>query len=269
MEANKIQNASYLDILFEGRNKKYGSYELRANYPRRVKRSMLTLLVLGVVVAGYYAYGAIKPKAKEAPKPMLREVVLAEPPPIDPKKPPPPPPPSEPPPPVKPTVKFTPPVIKEDEEVKEDEVIADKEELKEAVAGVKTQEGDPEGIDVPIDNPNPGAGKIVEAPPPPPEIYTVVDQQPEFPGDVRAYLADKLQYPDQAREAGIEGRVVVRFVVDENGAISQTSVQRGIGGGCDEEALRVVRGMPKWRPAKVNGKPVKSYFSLPIKFTLE
>jgi protein TonB len=147
-------------------------------------------------------------------------------------------------------------------------VLDDKSKLEDAVAGVKTQAGDINGIDVPIDNPGTGT-QIVEAAPPPPEIYTVVDQQPVFPGDVRAYLADKLNYPDQAREAGIEGRVVVRFVVDEEGRISQASVQRGIGGGCDEEALRVVRGMPKWTPAKVNGKPVKSYFSLPIKFTLE
>ena len=268
MEANKIQTASYLDILFEGRNKSYGSYELRTNYPKRVKRAMAFLLLVGLLIAGYYAYSSIKPKENSTPKPVLKEVTLTEPPPIDETKPPPPPPPEAPPPPVKPTVKFTPPVIKEDEEVKEDEVIEDKSKLEEAVAGVKTQEGDPNGIDVPIDNPGTGTA-IVESAPPPPEIYTVVDQQPEFPGDVRSYLADKLNYPDQAREAGIEGRVVVRFVVNEEGAISQASVQRGIGGGCDEEALRVVRGMPKWKPAKVNGKPVKSYFSLPIKFTLE
>lgn len=269
MEANKIQSSSYLDILFEGRNKSYGSYELRTNYPKRVKRAMAFLLLVGLLIAGYYAYASIKPKASDKPKPIMKQVTLAEPPPIDETKPPPPPPPEAPPPPVKPTVKFTPPVIKEDEEVKEDEVIADKKELEEAVAGVKTQEGDPNGIDVPIDNLGTGT-QIVEGPAyDPSKIETIVDQQPEFPGDVRSYLADKLNYPDQAREAGIEGRVVVRFVVDEEGAISQASVQRGIGGGCDEEALRVVRGMPKWKPAKLNGRAVKSYFSLPIKFTLE
>jgi len=268
MDVNKLQNASYLDILFEGRNKKYGSYELRTNYPKRIKRSMLALVVVGLLIGGYYGFAAIKPKPKTVERPILKEVTLAEPPPIDETKPPPPPPPAAPPPPVKPTVKFTPPVIKENEEVREDEVIA--ETPREETPGPKTQEGDVDGIEAPID-PGSGTGnQLTETPARDPnKIETVVDQQPEFPGDVRRYLADKLQYPDQAREAGIEGRVVVKFVVDEEGRISQATIAKSLGGGCDEEALRVVRGMPRWKPARLNGEAVKAYFQLPIKFTLE
>lgn len=269
MDINKILKSDYLDILFEGRNKSYGGYELRRNYPKRVGRSMIVIGAIFLVGVGSYVFANMKKKGIEKPKPILREVTLAEPPPIDPKKPPPPPPPTEPPPPVKPTVKFTPPVIEKDEDVKEDEKPPDVQEVKEAAAGIKTQEGDPNGIDPGIvDNPGTGTG-VVEAAPPPPQIFTYVEQMPEFNGNVQEYLGNKLRYPDQAREAGIEGRVIVKFVVNEDGDISDANVVRGIGGGCDEEALRVVKSMPKWKPGKQNGRPVKVYFTLPISFKLE
>lgn len=269
MDINKILKSDYLDILFEGRNKSYGGYELRRNYPKRVGRSMIAIGTVLLVGIGSYVLANIKKEDKGKTKPVMREVTLAEPPPIDPKKPPPPPPPSEPPPPVKPTVKFTPPVIEKDEEVKEDEKPPEQTELKEAAAGIKTQEGDVNGIDPGIvDNPGTGTG-VVEAAPPPPQIFTYVEQMPEFNGNVQEYLGNKLRYPDQAREAGIEGRVIVQFVVNEDGDISDAVVKRGIGGGCDEEALRVVKSMPKWKPGKQNGRPVKVYFTLPISFKLE
>lgn len=272
MDGNKILNSDYLDILFEGRNKKYGGYELRKNYPKRVGKTMLVLLGIGVSIAAYAVISSMEKPEKVEPIAMVKEVTLAEPPPIDPKKPPPPPPPSEPPPPVKPTVKFTPPVIKKDEEVKEEEKPAEVSELKEAAAGVKTQEGDPTGIDPGIvDNPGTGTG-VVEAPPPPPQIFTYVEQMPEFPGGDAArmaFLQKNLRYPDAARENNITGRVIVRFVVNEEGDISDVQIVRGIGGGCDEEAKRVVQKMPKWKPGKQNGRAVKVYFTLPIVFSLE
>lgn len=269
MDINKILKSDYLDILFEGRNKSYGGYELRKNYPKRVGRSMLALVIAFGFGVGYYAIANMSKKGPEKTKPIMREVTLAEPPPIDPKKPPPPPPPAEPPPPVKPTVKFTPPVIEKDEDVKEDEKPPEQTELKEVASGPKTEAGDPNGIDPGIvDNPGTGTG-VVEAAPPPPQIFTYVEQMPEFNGNVQEYLANKLRYPDQAREAGIEGRVIVKFVVNEDGDISDAQVVRGIGGGCDEEALRVVKSMPKWKAGKQNGRPVKVYFTLPISFRLE
>ena len=115
MDINKILNADYLDILFEGRNKKYGAYELRKKYKRRAYLgAFLTVLIVG----GLFAATLIKPEKKEVVDmaPVINEVKLAQPPPVDPEKPPPPPPPAAPPP-VKPTVKFTPPVIEKDEVV--------------------------------------------------------------------------------------------------------------------------------------------------------
>ncbi len=102
-----------------------------------------------------------------------------------------------------------------------------------------------------------------------PGVRNFVEQMPEFIGDVRAYLSDKLDYPARAKENGIEGRVVIRFVVRADGSITDAKVQQSIGGGCDEEALRVVRAMPKWKPRKQNGKPVAVWFNLPIHFRMQ
>ncbi len=102
-------------------------------------------------------------------------------------------------------------------------------------------------------------------------IYTVTQEQPEFPGGIpalTAYLSRNLVYPVKAQEAGIQGKVIVRFIVDNEGRLSDAKVMKGIGGGCDEEALRVIRNMPKWKPAKQNGRSVKVYYSQPISFRL-
>ena len=96
----------------------------------------------------------------------------------------------------------------------------------------------------------------------------LVDQMPQFVGDMNAYIASHIHYPDAAREAGIGGKVVIRFVVNEDGSVSDIVVGRGIGYGCDAEALQMVRDMPKWKPGKQKGVPVKVYFTLPVKFEL-
>lgn len=269
MDINKILNSDYLDILFEGRNKKYGGYELRKKYPNRMRNAAIIGISVIVLVAAGPAIASLI-KEKEPPKPVaiMKEVTLAEPPPIDPKKPPPPPPPAEPPPPVKPTVKFTPPVIKKDEEVREEEKPPEVTELKEASAGIKTEAGDPDGIDPGIvDKPGTGTG-VVEAPPPPPEIFSYVEQMPEPSVNIAEYLSKNIRYPEAAKETNTEGRVTLKFVVNENGAVSDIKVVRGIGSGCDEEAKRVLAAMPKWKPGKQNGRAVKVYYTLPIMFKL-
>lgn len=272
MDINKILKADYLDILFEGRNKKYGSYELRKRYPDRMKKSGIFLIAFGVLAFGYNVFANRAKKANVEPPPPPMEVNLAPPPPIDETKPPPPPPPSEPPPPVKPTVQFTPPEIKKDEEVKEEEKPAEQKDLKDAAAGLKTQEGDVNGIDPGIvDKPGDGTG-VVEAAPAAPEIFKFVEQQPEFPGGEKAlykFLQDNVRYPEKASNAGQAGTVRVKFVVNEDGAITNVEVVRGAGYGMDEEAMRVIKSMPKWKPGKNNGHAVKVYFQVPITFTLQ
>lgn len=269
MDINKILKSDYLDLLFEGRNKQYGGYELRRKYPERIRNAAIAgLTVIFLISAGPIIASLLQPK--EGPKKLavLTPVTLTEPPPIDPQKPPPPPPPSEPPPPVKPTVKFTPPVIKKDEEVKEDEKPPKQEEMKDAAAGMKTEAGNVDGIDPGIVD-NPGTGTGVVAAPPPPQVYQFVEQMPKPEYDMGEYLSKHLQYPANAREAGIGGRVAVQFVVNEDGSITDVKVTRGIGGGCDQEAMRVVSQMPKWKPGKQNGKAVKVMYTQPITFRLE
>lgn len=103
-------------------------------------------------------------------------------------------------------------------------------------------------------------------------VYSVVEQDPEFPGGMEAmykYLAENIKYPEQAKADGIQGRVFVRFVIEADGSVTNAQVLRGIGGGCDEEALRVVEAMPKWTPGKQQGKPVRVQFNLPIIFKLQ
>ncbi len=106
------------------------------------------------------------------------------------------------------------------------------------------------------------------------KIYTYVERMPAPPYSLNKYLQTNLHYPEAARENNIEGRVLVKFVVDEKGRIRDCAITKGIGGGCDEEALRVVEEMPRWTPGKqkkLGGKfkRVKVYFNLPIVFKLQ
>lgn len=94
---------------------------------------------------------------------------------------------------------------------------------------------------------------------------------PEFPGGLEAllnYLSRNIRYPTEARQQGIQGRVYLSFVIEKNGSVSTIEILRGIGGGCDEEAIRVVEKMPNWNPGKQNGRPVRVIYNLPVRFSL-
>lgn len=103
-------------------------------------------------------------------------------------------------------------------------------------------------------------------------IFTVVESMPEFRGGMQelyTYLGNNIKYPVMAKESGIQGKVYVTFVVEKDGSITDVKLLRGIGGGCDEEAIRVVQSMPKWKPGKQRGKPVRVQYNLPVRFTLQ
>jgi protein TonB len=100
-------------------------------------------------------------------------------------------------------------------------------------------------------------------------VYTSIDEMPQFPGGMPAlmdYLGASIQYPEKARKDDIQGKVVVKFVVCENGTLCNEEIVRSVGGGCDEEVIRVVKAMPNWKPGKQNGKAVKVYYTLPVSF---
>lgn len=104
------------------------------------------------------------------------------------------------------------------------------------------------------------------------EIFVFVEKYPEYPGGETAlyeYLNKSIQYPEMARDNGITGTVVIKFVVEKDGSITKASILREIGGGCGKEALRVVNGMPKWKPGQQSGKAVRTEFTLPVQFELQ
>ena len=112
-----------------------------------------------------------------------------------------------------------------------------------------------------------------QAPPPPiprdEQVFNFVEQMPEFNGDLNKYIAEHMHYPDDARDSGIMGRVIVQFVVEKNGSVSHAKVVRGISPPCDKEALRVVENMPPWKPGRQGGKPLKTYYTVPLNFSLK
>jgi periplasmic protein TonB len=104
------------------------------------------------------------------------------------------------------------------------------------------------------------------------EIFIVVEDPPSFPGGDEArirFLSENIRYPQMARESGIQGTVFVTFVVERDGSVTDVRVLRGIGGGCDEEAIRVIQAMPRWNAGKQRGRPVRVQFNMPIRFTLQ
>ncbi len=273
MENQRLLRTSMDDIVFDGRNKSYGAFQLRKIYDRNMSRAMITgMLFFLLVVTSPQIIRMIKGFLPGTKDPLeMKEVTLAEPPPIDPKKPPPPPPPKVDPPPIKDQIKFVPPVVKKDEEVKEEEPPPPTvEEIKDKEIATETKEGDENGVDESLAEPEAPAAVAEE--PVSEEPFTYVEQMPTFPDGTEAmykYIYQQIKYPAIARENGISGQVIVQFVVSKDGDIQKAKVVRGIGGGCNEEALRVVNGMPKWKAGKHNGRAVPVTFTLPIKFVLQ
>jgi periplasmic protein TonB len=141
----------------------------------------------------------------------------------------------------------------------------------------KTITGSPDSVPPPPPPPPPPTSNIT--PPSPPalenssndKVYKIVEEMPSYPGGDEArikFLVDNFVYPTSAKEKGIQGTVYVTFIVGEDGAVSNVKVLRGIGGGCDEEAVRIMKMMPKWNPGKQDGKNVSVQYNLPIKFKL-
>jgi protein TonB len=267
MELQSILKADYLDIIFDNRNKTYGGYELRKNYERRTMKAITLVLSAALLLIGAHAIASnFEQQKPTALHPVERVIEMQDLTPHIPDPPPPPVPPTPAPP--APSVVWTPPVITPDIDVPEPPVT--QEDLKNKNPGTENSDGDPNGIPGPPAIPGNGNAPGFVEPPVIREdvIQEYVEQMPEFDGNISEYLSRNIQYPPAAREANISGRVVIKFVVNEDGSISGAKVMKGIGGGCEEEAMRVINGMPKWRAGKANGKAVKVYFTLPVRFTM-
>ncbi|CCH55170.1 TonB family protein [Fibrisoma limi BUZ 3] len=272
--ANIMYTASTLDeLVFENRLKAYGAFDLRRQYRPTLTRALglgVGLFLLGLGLPTVYGY--LWPDGIITDQPTLIEAELTKLPDVPAEKPIPLPP-VEAPPTVN-TVRDLPPVVMPDAEVLEDVLPPTTDELADATPSDQTAEGtgDVEVIQPPEGNAPTVVEKAVEAEVKSDEPFISVEQQPQFPGgleSLRSFLEKNLRYPAQASRSGISGRVVVSFVVNTDGSLTDVQVLKGIGFGCDEEALRVVKQMPPWKPGKQSGRTVRVKFNLPIAFALE
>ena len=267
----------WTDLVFEGRNKAYGAYQLRKGTSTRNIWSMVFVAaVAALAYLGLAAYNTYQEQQKalfeaemeaslieqkkeakvekktEAPK--VEQVQKVEK--------------------VKSSIAFTPPVIKKDSEVKPEEEMKSQDDLnqnKTAIGAFDVKGNDEEGGTV---------LKAIEeiATPEPPKheeeqkVFDVVEQMPSFPGGPAAlmqYLSSHVKYPVVAEENGIQGRVTVQFVVEKDGSVSDVKTMKSVDPSLDKEAERVVKSMPKWIPGKQNGSAVRVKYFVPVVFRLQ
>ena len=268
----------WTNLVFAGRNQAYGAYRLRRGTS---KRNILSIIFVVVVAALAFAFMAIKtivdenarkvaqtqvaelsaldqPKKKAEVK--QKKIEFKEPEKVVER--------------VKSSVKFTAPVIKKDEEVKPEEEMKTQDQLmsnKAAIGSFDVKGNDDAGGEI-------LKAKEVIAQPEPPKVeaenkvFTIVEQMPQFPGGDAAlmdYLRSNVHYPTVAAENGVQGRVVVGFVVERDGSITDVQVIRSVDPSLDREASRVVKSMPRWNPGKQNGSAVRVKYQVPVTFRLQ
>ncbi|HWZ35340.1 MAG TPA: TonB family protein [Mucilaginibacter sp.] len=264
-----ILNQDWIDVVFNGRNKAYGAYELRKNSPGRTNRALIFGAAFFIFVISLPTIiNQIKGFIPKAPvKVKITDVVLT-PPPVDQKKLPPPPPP-EPPKPRTDQVKFPPPIVKPDNEVHEEPPTQN--DLKNADPGQKDQKGDP-NADIRIDEPVGNSDTKAVTEDTGNQIFTQVESMPEFPGGLEAfgkYLQNNIKFPAVDRENGVSGKVFCQFVVEKDGSLTDIQAVRGPSQTMKDEAVRVLKKSPRWKAGIQNGRPVRVSYTVPINFTLE
>ncbi len=257
MAIEKQRVESLEEMVFRNRNKDYGAYDLRRKYRKYTTIALiLGILLIGAAVA-YPVIAAIINKNRIIIEKTAVETEMLN----APKEElPPPPPPPPPPPDVVQQQRFVAPVVTTDSV---ETTMATQDDL-----STKPNLEVPAEEEIKVEEPKEKVIEQVEVAP----VFTIVEEMPAFNGgetELYKYLHDNTKYPEEAKELGIQGRVFVTFVVETDGSITDIKVVRGIGGGCDEEAVRVVKSMPRWTPGKQRGVPVRVQFNLPIKFTLQ
>lgn len=280
-----LTSKEWRDLVFADKNKEFGAYQLRKQSDKRhnmaVLFTLIGLVVVFFLILAYSKYSDYKAEQdaialqEQREKMAAAELLQQE------EEPEPEPEPEE--------QKFEQPEIEVPEEVlatvqvtqiaivdadKVKNEVMDMEEQKEdnTARGVVNQEGSDDADkfkavqeQVVVKEPEPE--KPVEE-----EIFQAVEQQAEFPGGTAAlmkWLSNNIRYPEAAQQNDIQGKVVVKFVVEKDGSIGAASVVKGVDKDLDREALRVVKKMPKWQPGKNNGVAVRSYFNLPVTFKLQ
>ena len=277
-----LYDPKWVDMVFAGKNKEYGAYQLRKGTSGRNIKALLILVIAAALVGGFLAWKVIEQKQAEEQQAYMEAMELAK---LqqqakkEEKK-------KEP---VKPKVemkkeipvaretqKFTAPVIKKDELVKEENQVKQMDKLDEKVAvGTENKEGVKDRTVEAV-----RSEIAVAAPPPPPapkpevatKVFDVVEEMPSFPGGngaLMSYLNGNTKYPVVAQENGVQGKVIISFVVERDGSISDVRVARSVDPSLDREAQRVVKSMPRWTPGKQNGQTVRVKYTVPVVFRLQ
>jgi len=266
---------SWVDLVFEGKNQAYGAYRLRKNTGKRNFWSLVTVIlaiaaIFLIVIAKVAIENAMPKKVaittdvelsqlakKKEPKVERKEPVKIE---MEQKvveK-------------VKSSVKFTAPVIKKDEDVAPEDELKSQDEL--AKTAVAIGSFDVKGNDEAAGEVLKAKEVIAQEAAVEEKVFDVVEQMPQFPGGDAAlfeYLSTHIKYPTIAEENGVQGRVIVTFVVERDGSITDVKVVKSVDPSLDKEASRVVQGMPKWIPGKQNGAPVRVKYTVPVTFRLQ
>lgn len=268
-------DSGWVDLVFEGRNQAYGAYKLRKNTGKRNMLAIIiviALAILGILAINLVAFINSQQKVevttdvelsqlaqkKEAKVEKKAPVKVEEAKPIEK---------------VKSSVKFVPPVIKKDNEVKPEEEMKSQDDLnksKTAIGSFDVKGNDDEAGEVLK------AKEVIAQPEPPKEeetkVFDVVEQMPQFPGGPSAlfeYLSKNIKYPVVAEENGVQGRVIVTFVVERDGSITDVKVVKSVDSSLDKEAQRVVRSMPHWIPGRQNCSAVRVKYTVPVTFRLQ
>ena len=277
-----LYDPKWVEMVFAGKNKEYGAYQLRKGTSGRNIKALLILVIAAALVGGFLAWKVIEQKQAEEQQAYMEAMQLQqlqdqakkeekkkEPvkPKIEPKKEIPV---------ARETQKFTAPVIKKDELVKEENQVKQMDKLDEKVAvGTENKEGTKDRLAEAV-----RSDIAVAAPPPPPapkpevsnKVFDVVEEMPHFPGGaaaLQAFLSSNTKYPVVAQENGVQGRVIVSFVVERDGSITDVKVVRSVDPSLDREATRVVKSMPRWSPGKQNGSAVRVKYTVPVVFRLQ
>jgi protein TonB len=259
-------------LVFQDKNQEYGAFVQRKNAAKQ--HAWSAIAGISIILLSYLIPLLITLSLKKDSSELIRSVEaeitpyseLMNPPPI----------PDEPKPPeameVPPQVatkRFVKPEVRPDDEVMEEELIPTVQELKDANPGYETREG---SADIhAVYNPGKVVVDSVVKPEPKEQVYNFVERFPKFPDGEEAmqlFIARNIIYPEVAMNAGIQGTVIVQFVVDSQGNITQPLVVRDIGGGCGQAAIDVIMKMPKWIPGEQNGLPVSVRCTLPVRFRL-
>jgi len=262
MAKEKIKAPPFDEIVFENRNKEYGAYVLRKKYVKYLTIGMLIgIFVTSAAIVGPY----INAKAQESYKKRSERQVeiqmenldqpenMVEPPP-----PPPPPPPEE----AVQTTRYVAPVVVDSVKPEEAKQLMTADE-----ARVEVKDEDVSLVEVVEE-----VQEEVKEEEAPTEVFVVVEEMPSFPGGEQAlmeFIYSHIEYPEIAKENNIQGRVVVRFCVTYKGTVDQVSIIKGVDPSLDNEAIRVIKMLPTWKPGKQGGKPVNVWYSVPINFQLK